>query len=446
MKHGRLFAKIIYYAFTFLFGIVLALGIPSYFATFDIPFEYVEDAIVDGRYDQAMVIVAAFINNNSLVEKQEFAESGAVLLYEGIIIVGGPVSSDEEDSSEQLREKMLYKSYIGFVYAPQYETYSRDNNATKLLITQLDGTAKTVELLNYDDNGDGKLDGIATIARNNFIILDINQRDVDSVKAIDVIDSSGTAHRIASDLELDFQSEFFDCFEKLPEYNQTIEGYYEPNPNTSVLDGRIGDLLKEFRSNVERYPDYQINSVDSEAYIAVHSEIQKIADRRAIPIIIIYFVVIYIVGDFLLGNFYIIKFFKWFLFKVCRIPHKEKKPPKKEEVFGHDYYSMVTLSLDTTEVPDFNGSVEIKYTNSAAEVKFTLLKAENYTSTQRIKAGVYVNPFIDINRDYAPVDLPDNLEVEGYRMDKTIKIVRRKAEQESAQATDEQSEQNTENN
>ena len=89
--------------------------------------------------------------------------------------------------------------------------------------------------------------------------------------------------------------------------------------------------------------------------------------------------------------------------------------------------------------------MEIKYTNSDAEVKFTLLKAENYTSVQRIKAGVYVNPYIDIDRNYAPVDLPDNLEVEGYRMDKTVKIVRRKTEQSVLTATDGQSDQNTEN-
>ena len=86
---------------------------------------------------------------------------------------------------------------------------------------------------------------------------------------------------------------------------------------------------------------------------------------------------------------------------------------------------MVTLRLDVSEVPEFNGGVEIKYTNSDAEVKFTLLKEGNYTDTQRIKAGVYVNPFIDINRDYAPLDLPDNLEIDGFQVEKVVKIAKR---------------------
>ena len=94
-------------------------------------------------------------------------------------------------------------------------------------------------------------------------------------------------------------------------------------------------------------------------------------------------------------------------------------------MFGHDYFSTVTLKLDLAEVPEFNGSVEIKYTREGEEAKFTLLKADGYAATLRLKAGIYVNPFIDIDRSYAPLDLPENLEVEGYQMEKVVKIVKR---------------------
>ena len=172
---------------------------------------------------------------------------------------------------------------------------------------------------------------------------------------------------------------------------------------------------------VGKNSDYAVTARSSE-YKAAAEAVSKGANGKAIPFIIIYFVAIYIIADFLLGTHYIIKFFKWFLFKVCKIPHKE---PASEDVFGHDYYSMVTLKLDLSEVPEFNGSVEIKYTAGGEEFVFSLLKAEDYTATVRMKAGVYVNPFIDIDRTYAPVDLPDNLIVEGYQTEITIKIVRR---------------------
>ena len=42
--------------------------------------------------------------------------------------------------------------------------------------------------------------------------------------------------------------------------------------------------------------------------------------------------------------------------------------------------------------------------------------------TVRIHAGVYRNPWIEMDRSYEAADLPENLVVEGFQMDVKIKI------------------------
>ena len=86
------------------------------------------------------------------------------------------------------------------------------------------------------------------------------------------------------------------------------------------------------------------------------------------------------------------------------------------------------MSLDVSEIEDFSESVQVRYTNTDSELTFELLKENNYTAIERVKAGTYVNAWIDLNRDFAPVDMPENLIVEGYKMSVTIKIIKRKEE------------------
>ena len=450
MKKGRLFATIVYFIFTFGLGIVLALTLPKYFLAFSVPAEYAAHELDNGEYVKAMMVVGDCFNNVNVYESR-FDEGGGIVLFETVMQYESAQSDeDDETASSALKTGMLYKTYMGYMYGvgDRYSVYSKTNE-TKLVVTDLDGVETSLELLDYDSDGDGKKDGLSTVEQYGFVVLDIPSVSVSSVARLEFLDKDGNSFWRSPDLSgsrLDYESEFFDNFDKIDEYNDLVL-QLAAEQSEDVAEGllkQLSSLFGSMTSAVSQNAEYTMVT-DNAVYTEVMDELGSRANKRAIPIVVVYFVCIYVIADFLLGSHLIIKFFKWFLFKVCRIPHKEKKSPKKEEVFGHDYYSTVTLSLDTSEAPDFNGSVEIKYTNSDAEVKFTLLKAENYTSVQRIKAGVYVNPYIDIDRNYAPVDLPDNLEVEGYRMDKTVKIVRRKTEQSVLTATDGQSDQNTEN-
>ncbi len=423
MKKSKIFATVIYFIFTFGIGVLFALTLPGYFAAFTVPAEVIASALARGDYLTGLVLAepVGFCREPALESK---FDAGGIVLYRAVMEVYDRSSAEDAEAAEgKLTHGMLYKCYLGYVYGVKdsYEVFSTSNNGTSLAVTQEDGTEKILPLLDYDQNGDGVNDGISTYKQRGFILLEIRESDVSSIRSLRFTDRSGETALTAFPQEaLTFRHPFYDCFGDIDGYNALVADGAEGKDTAQERNAYVDNVLAALRAD----PAFVATS-GSEEYAAAVKTVNKSANNKAIPFIIIYFVAIYIIADFLLGTHFIIKFFQWFLFKVCKIPRKGKKRAAKEDVFGHDYYSMVTLTLDVTEVPGFDGSVEIKYSAGGEEFVFTLLKEENYSATLRLKAGTYVNPFIDIDRAYAPVDLPDNLEVEGYRMEKTIRIVKR---------------------
>lgn len=431
MKKSRIFATVVYFIFTFGIGVVFSLTLPGYFATFTVPAEVVVDALAENDFATGIVLTEPIGFYRTPALDCKFEDGGGVILYETVMEAYDRTAAEKaEPDRNGLKHGMLYQCYEGYVYgvADRYDVFAQENNGTSLLVTTESGEEKKLPLLDYDTNGDGVNDGISTYTQNGFILLEIRKSDVSSIKSLRFTDKMGTAV-LAADAQrvLSFESEFFSCFGDIDTYNGWVEAGSKQGASAEEVEA-LNKSRNEFVEAVTK----KLNETEgcaltanSEEYKAASQAINKRANNKALPFIILYFVAIYILADFLLGSHFIIKFFKWFLFKVCKIPQKGKKSVPKEEAFGHDYFSMVTLKLDLTEVPGFNGSVEIKYTNAGEESVFTLLKEDGYSATNRMKAGVYVNPFIDIDRAYAPVDLPDNLEVEGYQVEKTIKIVKR---------------------
>lgn len=427
MKKGRLFPKIIYYIFTFLLGIFLALTLPQYFYNFNKLPNFIADSLNDGDFYSAMLLTANYFNKQPVLSC-EFESGGGIVLFETVMPAVAP---DEEDATA-LQEGLLYKTFWGFVYGVErsYETYSTDSNKTKLVITELDDAEPiTVRLLDFDYNDDGKLDGIATYNNYGFIVLDIADNMVNSIGQMQLIDRDGEIFWTSDQLSLNFESDYFAQFDEfIEQFNLLIRRIANAGSDdvVSSLNAEIENLYLDYKAEyTSANPNNIVVDGYNEDYTELQTKINKSSNVVASLIIVTYFICIYIIADFLLGSHYIIAFFRWFLYKVCKLQPKNKQKLSKEEVFGHDYFSMVTMSLDLTDLPDFSESVQVKYTNSDVEIVFILLKENNYTATERIKAGTYVNPFIDMNRAYAPVDLPDNLEVEGYKMDVKIKIIKR---------------------
>ena len=387
MQKAKIVPKIIYYVFTFLLGIFLVFTMP-YFLMYDIVPVKIVEHLEAGEYREALLPVSNLFNSELVYEKH--LENGSVIIYETITYGVG------EDGKED--QTKIHAIYAGFLYGAEgYKVTATSNNRTKLLI---DGI-KTVELLDFDNNGDGEYDTHVNAAKG-FVYFELGD-SLESISRLTFIDKDGNAYIDVDDVSLSFDGEFFADIEPL------VTQYNEDYTATDKLTA----LREEFLSKNSNYAQ----GSDEEA--------RKIADTKSAIIIVVYFICVYVIADFLLGNRYILKFFRWFIYDACKAKPKKKKTKSNGEIFGHDYYSQVTVSLDLEAVPDFNESVQVRYTNSDTEIAFILLKENGYTETKRIKAGTYVNPFIDVNREFAPVDLPDNLEVEGYRMDVKIKIIKR---------------------
>ena len=398
MKKGKLFSKIVYYLFTFSIGILLALFLPYMYMYYGESLSIINSSLKDGNYADAMGLVGGYYDKQ-YVFQQDFADGGGIVLFSAATLVYGD-GSEEAPADETL----LHKAYAGFVYgtADSYDINATGANLSKMIVTDNDGTEHYVEILDYDADGNGEKDSCASHMQYGFFYVDLALDTFGSVKEISLIDKNGSVFANLQ-VNLSFDQAFFsDVDDFLQEYNRDYKSE------------RLPELDREF---LAKSSNYAISST---------GVAQSSADKKSAIVVVLYFVGIYVLGDFLVGGHYIVKFFRWLLVKVFKVKFKQK-PQKGEEAFGHDYYSKVTFVLDVSAVDDFSQSVNIRYNNDKGEeISFLLLKEQNYTATLRVKAGTYVNLWIDIDKTtYATQNLPETLVVEGYQMAMRIKIIKR---------------------
>lgn len=396
MKHGKLFAKIVYYLFTLTIGVLLALFLPFILMSDGENLKMMASSLEKGNYSDAMLLVGGYFDSREVFQK-DFEDGSGIVIFNAVTLV----YSNSEDIKD---EEKVHKSYAGFVYcAENYSVTSDTGNKTILLVEDASGEVHTVTLLDGDSNGDNRNDTITTLYTNGFFFFDLDQDTFHSLRKLTFYDKDGAVYQEVS-LNLNYDQPFFvDVDDFVEEYNRDYKS------------DKLVELNDAFLTKSE---NYKISSLG----IA-----QSNADTKSAIIVVVYFVCVYVIADLLLGQRYIIRFFKWFLFKICKIKPKQKNPPQRKEVFGNDYFCQVTFELDISEAEDFTESVQIRYTDEkGAEISFILLKRENYQTTQRIKAGTYVNMWIDLNKnEYGTQDLPETLFVEGYRKTFKIKILKR---------------------
>jgi len=396
MKKGKLFAKILYFVFTFIIGILLALFLPYIFMYYGESVNVIQDALNEGRYSDAMALVGGYYDSVP-VYQADFERGGGIVIFAAASLI----PSEQDEEGNVVEDAKLHKAYSGFLYGTKsyYVTEELGENETKLFVTDSEGKEQTVELLDSDLNEDGVKDCVATYSKLNFLYFDFGQETYGGLKKLSFADKNGDVI-IEVDLNLDFGETFFaDVSAFVEEYNRDYKSEALP-----ALD-------EEFRGKNENY-------AISSAGVAKSG-----ADKKAAAIVVAYFVFIYLVYDFILGSHIIIKFFKWLLVKVFKVKFKTKETPK--EAFGNDYYCKFTLIADVSELEGFDESVQVRYSDEKEDVTFILLKQDNYTATVSVKAGSYGNLWVDMNEKYLTQNLPDILEVEGYHKQLTFKIIKR---------------------
>lgn len=405
MKKGRIFAAIIYYLFTFSLGILMALFLPYLLYYYSESVNYIQDQLESGNYANALSIVGGYYDDRYVFE-QKF-DGGGVVLFPAITLTEGV-----DDEGSAIADRYVRASYAGFLYgADDYIVTKTENNKTKIVIVDLEGTECTVEILNTNTDGDDNdtKDTVATLLQNSFLFLDLTQEEVKSIAQIKFIDCDGDIYQ-QFELSLDFGEDFFNDVK--PFVDQYNSDYPDTETGMNEFETELATLGDAFLAKNEHYK------------MSADGVVQSKADTKSAIIVVVYFVVVYIIGDFLVGGRYILKFFRFLNKKVFKIKIN-RKAPKYKETFGHDYFCKVTLVGDVSQVPEFNESVQVRYSNENGEAVFPLSKSNGYKHTLSIKAGDYVNLWVDINTEYATQDLPDTLEAEGYQKEIIFKIINR---------------------
>lgn len=396
MKKGKIFANVVYYLFTFIIGILLAVFLPYFYMLYGESVSIIYKSLDKGDYTTAISIVGGYYESEYTYQT-DFENGGGMVLFNAASLV--PAVSE---NGETISDAKLHKAYSGFVYGlkKNYNVTKEIYNHAKLIITDLDNATHEISVLDSDSNKDGKKDTNATCLEYGFMYIDLDQDTVKSLKKIEIIDCDGNVFQEVN-LSLDFSEQFFvDVSDFVNEYNANYKS------------DKLPELDKEFREKSDKY------------CISSDGVVKSSADKKAAIIVVVYFVVIYLIGDLLIGNRYTIKFFKWLLVKVFKVKFKQKKP-KHSEVFGHDYFCKLTIAADVSEIDGFNESLQVRFSNENGEITYVLLKSRNYTETNSVKAGEYVNLWVDLDDKYVTQNLPDTLEVEGYQKTITFKILKR---------------------
>lgn len=393
-KGAKIFIGIIYYLVAFVFGLFLAIMLP-YTMHYTALMRHVSTSLAEGNYSDSIRVVGGYFNDEYAYQ-QNYSEGG-IVLFEAVTLV----YNSGEENDETVDESRLHKAYAGYIYGVNkvYDYTSNEANLAGIGIFNGSGVERRDTFIDYDSDDDGNKDTNSNLYTYDFLFLDLDCETFDKITKIVMYDKDGNVFS-SIELDLDFSGSFFsDVDEFVNEYNA--------NPASENLQALNDSFLA-------KNSHYQISSF---------GDIQTKSNKKAITIIIIYFVFIYLLGDTIVGKRYFLKGIKWILKKVFKVKFKSDEVPVPEQVYGNDYFSTVTVKLDTSGASDLNTAVIIKYSNEkVGNIEFTLMKSEGYSQTRRIQAGTYYNPWVEISDEFLAYDMPNNLVVRGYRMEVVIKI------------------------
>lgn len=394
MKKGLVVANVIYYLFTFTVGVLLAVFLPYFMMLYGESVSIIEKSLAEKNYAQAISIVGGYYDDEYVLQR-DFPSGGGIVLFKAATLVPGA-----DDDGNSVQDMQMHKAYAGFIYGIKdiYKINKNENNQAIVNITDISGKVHQVQILDTDNDDNGTKDTNATYEKSGFFYVDFDQDTLGSIAKIELVDCDGNVFATV-ETNLDYSEQFFDdATEFIVEYNADFKSE------------ELSRLNDEFLAKNSHYK------------ISSDGVVKSSADKKSAIVVVVYFIGIYLIGDSLIGKRYVIRFFKWLFVKVFKVKPKQKKRKNNQEAFGHDYFCKLTLTCDVSQVEDFDGSIQVRYSNESGEVQFTLLKSKNYTDTQQVKAGEYVNLWVDVDKNYIAQDLPDTLDVEGYQKQITFKL------------------------
>ena len=400
-KGGKTALKVLYFIVLFAIGAVLAVSLPN-LLLYRYGVDGIRDQLEEGTYSASVLPLSGYFNNVPVV-KESLGEKKGFVVFEGAFV---GYRTDEAEGTQTPELRTAYACYL-YGVGEDYDTAAAENNLTMVRVTTAAGEVIDYPVLDYDLDGNGTVDANATMQEKGFLCVQLDSVTFGSVSNVSYYDKDGKLFASFS-TALTYESAFFE------DVKPFIEAY-----DAGMSEEQFAKADEEFRAKSEHY---LMGSVD---------EHRKKAITVSYILIIAYFALVYIVYDLTLGQRRLIRLGRLILEKVFRVDfskHDEKKRMKEMGaealVYGKDYYCKVTLTLDLDAVPDFRESAAVRYSGGEdGDIEFLFNPTDGYACTRRIHAGVYRNPWIEMDRAYAAEDLPENLVAEGYTMEIKIKIL-----------------------
>ena len=432
MKNPKTFAKVVYYLFTIMLGILMCVFLPYFFLYDGESLNMMEDALEGGNPAGAMAFVGGYYNAEPIFA-EDFQNGGSIVVFESATLYTHKYEAEEnEEPQTKLR---LHKSYYGFVYGVDgiYSTSQEQNNKSTLKITTTSGEVD-FQILNSDSNNDEVMDYISTLRKNGFFVVEMGEEDlanlgITSMSAFKFIDKDGNVFAEIS-LPEDvfgegklFSTAFFNDVEPaVLKYNEMID--FEVN---SPNDENYNTVMQGFAQEVSKFDE----QILKKGYLKSSTTIAKTrADKLATIVIVIYFVAILVIGDFLVGPKFLLRFFKWFLVKVCKVDEekltfkrKDKNPQPDDVEFGNDYYCQVKFEIAEENRENLDDQLIITYASDKQNVVFTLDKDNGYTELQRVQKDVLKLVSAESLNSVSYTEIPDSLAVSGFNKSIIIKTM-----------------------
>ena len=432
MKHAKTFAKIVYYLVTIMIGILMCVFLPYFFLYDGESMNMMEDALEAGNPAEAMAFVGGYYNPNPVFQ-EDFENGGSIVVFESATLYSHKYEAeDEEVPKTKLR---LHRSYYSFVYGVDeiFNSSKEQNNKTVLKISTV-GKEVDFQILNSDSDKDGEMDYISTLRKNGFFVIEMGEEDlsklgITSMSSFKIIDKDGNLFaevslpdNIFGEGKL-FSTAFFNDVEPaVLKYNEMID--FEVN---SPNDENYNTVMQGFAQEVSKFDE----QILEKGYLKSSTTIAKTrADKLATIVIVIYFVAILVIGDFLVGPKFLLRFFKWFLVKVCKVDEekltfkrKDKNPQSDDVEFGNDYYCQVQFEIAEENRESLDDQLIITYASEKQNVVFTLNKDNGYTELQRVQKDVLKLVSAESLNSVSYTEIPDSLAVSGFNKSIIIKTM-----------------------
>ena len=414
-KKFRIFFFVIYFLFTFILGLLIALVLPNVNLNI-LQYEKMNEYVETQQFVYAMDLVGGLYNEKAIYH-EKYDEDSGLIIFEATSFYLEVIENKETETKTETR--YINNSYICFIYGVdgaenfQHETL----NVSRVVLNQNEDWAIELDTFYQDLNAYV----IETLVNSNYIYFAINEKFCNSkgfseIGSIKVYDANGNLCKdeVLFDDNLTFESNYFNETDKFVEkYNYFYSN--SSNPSNLTEEEKTVELENIFEEIKTKCPD----CVRHGTY--VYDSIKAEADKESTIFVLIYFIWVYILGDFLVGPRYILRFLTFLFRKI-----KPKKVKSKEEIveptLGFGFIS--TLNIEVNVPEELQEDIVIEYEHSVNpdyNFKTVITRTVEYKKKERVHGGSYKLVSATCH-GFEVVNLPEKLEVKGYAMKLSFEI------------------------